>query len=69
MLFTFSFETFRSKNWTIVPRILEYKHAQLEYKHVGHRPFCTYLDVTDTPQLSKQQRAFLVLRQQAGLAI
>ncbi len=31
--------------------------------------YCGYLDVTDTPQLSKQQRVFLVLRQQAGLAI
>jgi hypothetical protein len=32
-------------------------------------PHCAYLDGIDTPQLSKQPRVFLVLRQQAGLAI
>lgn len=68
VLFTFSFELMS------VPRIREYKHAQLEYKHVGHRdivlcPHCADFEMTDTPQLLKQQRVFLVLRQQVGLAI
>ncbi len=57
---------------TSVLRIPEYKHAQLEYKHVCHRRLSPLylLDGTDTlPQLSKRQRVFLVLRQRAGLVI